>query len=90
MTLFEALTGQATDDHLVRFLRATNALRNKLAHKAEVADLDQQVDKLMVLMIHDLDPLKGKRTRAKYLRHVFAFACGQLDGFTEGFHEAKS
>lgn len=89
LALYSGLTGQKEEGHIYKFIKATNELRNKLAHNADVPELEKKIDAL--LAIHTGEPVTSKnaRVRAGHLKVVFAFTCGTIHGTGEGFNIAN-
>jgi hypothetical protein len=84
--LVQALCGYPKDDHVGRFIDAANALRNRLAHAADVDDLAVRVDTLLAAFYEEeFEPPTTDAQRATMLRHAFAYTCGVLSGFARGF-----
>ena len=76
-----AVCGSPDKDHLGGFIDGVNALRNRLAHDADVPDLALRVDTLLSGFYgDDFEPPETEAQRATMLKNAFAFACGALSG----------
>ena len=84
--LMQAITGHSHSDNIVRFVDGASRLRNRLAHHAEVLELEQAVDGLLNTFYEDeFYPPVSKRQRATELRNAFALTVAMVSGFTSGF-----
>ena len=66
-----------------RFLESLNSLRNRLAHNAEVSDVEEDVDRLINYLSNDSNEVsESPRRRATALKNAFMFACAVLAGIS--------
>src|SRR2546421_690484 len=74
------------DDNLGRFVEGVGQLRNKLAHRAEVGNLNNAIDALLKILFEEnyIEP-KDARQRARFLKTALAFTCGVVNGYARGF-----
>lgn len=73
---------------MYRFILAANSIRNKLAHTAEVADLDQRIDAMLKLLASpEWKVAGGLSGRHNKIRGAFTFACGSVAGYASAFRD---
>ena len=91
LSLFSGLTGINAENTLYKFIKGTNELRNKLAHNAEVPDLEKKIEALLAVHAREgFKSSKNARERAVQLRTVFAFTCGLVYGTGHGISVAST
>jgi hypothetical protein len=84
LQLVEALSGSLGEK--LAFATELNAIRNALAHRADVPDLPERVDALLHKFNKEVPKKLTPRQRAAWFCSQIAFVCGALRGFANGFH----
>jgi hypothetical protein len=80
----QALSGGLTDSQMARSLETLNAIRNKMAHRAEVPDLENRIDDYIKAWAEDsfVRP-KTSRERSRWLRNTLVFQIAMIAGMAE-------
>jgi hypothetical protein len=84
--LAQAIVGNNSvdgDDALWPTVIQINKIRNKFAHTLEPIGIEQSIDALIARQFDPEENFKASenaRQRARYLKTIFAFVCGQLTG----------
>ena|SRR5215510_9125451 len=84
LQLLKAFSG--CDGEEVGFATELNALRNTLAHRADVPNLPQRIDALLHRFNKEVPKKLTPRQRASWFSAQLAMICGMLRGFADGFH----
>lgn len=81
IVLAQAFFAGGPDELMWKNISRLNSLRNKFAHTLEPDGLEQSID---ALIKENIDPAekfkrcKDNKERARLLKNIFAFVCGQL------------
>jgi hypothetical protein len=84
LRLAQAFSGGLTESHVGRSLEKLNAIRNKMAHRAEVPDLDSRLDDYLKAWAEEefVQP-KTARERSRYLRNTLIFQIAMIGGMAD-------
>jgi len=84
--LVRALSGMGGEEF--DSAKGLNAIRNALAHRADVTDLPARIDTVLRRHNGEVPRKLTRRQRVAWLRGQLAFVCGALRGIADGFHVA--